>query len=272
MESKPLLNRQKEDIYKLWCDIHDEDNINRKELLFDFCNENKCDIILAIDYLIDKISSKYYVQIKDESFFFLKTDIPIFNLNVFEIEYIEKDDRIFHHLKIFDNEIEDGHFVNDAPYANLKVVSTKIVKQDIELLNAWKVEVEKIEVEKKTVFNPIDISNSVNISLAIGSYDNNRSKELYNECNSVCFKYCQFNDFVNSLNNPEQCNLEVKNKNLLYVLYAFFDDLFGSEGEIKIEMLNEKFGIPQERYARKKFNYDNSTQSQKDFYKKLAEI
>ena len=86
MERKPLLNRQKEDIYKLWCDIHDEDNINRKELLFDFCNENKYDITLAIDNIIDKISSKYYFQIKDESFFFLKSDIPIFNLNLFEIE------------------------------------------------------------------------------------------------------------------------------------------------------------------------------------------
>lgn len=172
---------------------------------------------------------------------------------------------MFHTLRILKKEfeIEEGHFVNDAPYANLKVVSTKVVKEDIELLNTWKKEIE----ENTDIITPIK-----NTNLTIGNYDQERTNKLYEECNNVVFKYCKLNDFVNSLNNPDVCKIEVKNKNLLYVLYTYFFNFFGDEGEIKIDLLNDRFDISKKNYAKKKYSYEHYTPSQKEFDKILAKI
>ncbi len=115
---------------------------------------------------------------------------------------------------------------------------------------------------------------SLQSDLCVGCYDAKRTRELYDECCNVVFKYCKLEDFVNSLNNPEECNLIVKYQSRLYVLYNFFDDFFGEEGEEKIEKLNEKFGITERRYGQKKFRYGstNTTTKQKEFYDILVDI
>ncbi len=132
--------------------------------------------------------------------------------------------------------------------------------------NHIKREVVEIAKEMKTQ------ESASNLDLCVGSYDENRTKQLYEECKNVVFKYCKLEDFVNSLNNPEECKLEVKNKSLLYVLYDFFTELFGSEGETKIEKLNEKFCISKETYAKKKSSYEKYTQPQKKLYDNIVEI
>lgn len=280
MERRPLLNQQKKDIYKLWCDIHQEDDINREFLFFKYCLEIECDIIQAIDHIINTITPLYYVFRDDKSSYFLRSDISISGLSLLEIEYTEKVDSegqawVYQRPKIFDKEFEkeNDHFVNDNPSAVLKIVSTKVVREDLELLNDWKEDanihqVETIGVEKTNNIG-FDYGNN---NLTIGNFDNVKSKSLFEECNNVVFNYCKFEDFVNSLNNPNECNLVVKNKNLLYVLYKFFDDIFGSEAEYRIDQLNEKFSIPKERYSKKNSSYDNYTSKQKELYNFLAEI
>lgn len=88
MERIPLLNKQKDDIYKLWCDTHSEHLFHRKRLFIEFCEENKCDIVLAIEHIINNISPKHYVELNGKSYYYLPMDIPIFGLNMLEIEYM----------------------------------------------------------------------------------------------------------------------------------------------------------------------------------------
>lgn len=108
---------------------------------------------------------------------------------------------------------------------------------------------------------------SSQLNLCIGSYDELRTKRLYTECNNVVFKSCKLEDFVNGLNNPEQCILEVCNKNKLYVLYSYFFNFYSHEDDTKINLLNDKFGITKEYYEKKKYrgNSSNSSQKQKNF-------
>lgn len=115
--------------------------------------------------------------------------------------------------------------------------------------------------------NPIN----QNIDLRVGNLDAEQTKRLYSECNNVVFKYCTLEDFVNSLNKPDECNLEVKNKNLLFVLYTYFFNYFKHEGDSKIKSLNEKLEIT-EYYSKKNYNSDKPTKNQNEFDKTLREI
>lgn len=56
-----MLNKQKEEAYQLWCDIHQEDLFHRKRLLKEYCHTNDCDIVLAIDYIISQIKDKVFL-------------------------------------------------------------------------------------------------------------------------------------------------------------------------------------------------------------------
>lgn len=139
--------------------------------------------------------------------------------------------------------------------------------------------ISKIKTNNETPKDTNDItdinSNSKsNSSLQVGLYDEIQTKILHRECNNVVFKHCKIEDFVNSLNNPDKCNLEVKNKNLLYVLYNYFFNFFDEEGDVKIEKLNEKFEIPKERYDKKKYREEspNATNNQKKFDEILAKV
>jgi len=130
---------------------------------------------------------------------------------------------------------------------------------------------ETIKEMQKTI-NENNTSSQSN--LCIGSYDALQTKELYNECNNIVFKSCKLEDFVNGLNNPEQCIMEVCNKNKLYVLYTYFNNFYRDEADTKIYLLNEKFGITKGNYEKKKYreNSSNSSKKQKDFDNILAGI
>jgi len=149
----------------------------------------------------------------------------------------------------------------------------------LELINITKKELdnrdENIEKQEEESKNNKDInvfSNS-NSSLQVGNYDEERTKNLYKECNNVVFKYCKLEDFVNSLNNPDECNLEVKNKSLLFVLYTHFSNFFESEAEIKRDKLNEKFGIDKkEDYQKHKYPKRDASKNQKNFDTNLSKI
>ena len=132
--------------------------------------------------------------------------------------------------------------------------------------NSIKKEVVEIAKARKTQ------ESASNSGLCVGSYDEKQTKQLYGECNNVVFKYCKIEDFVNSLNNPDECNLEVINKNLLYVLYTYFFNFFEEEAYTKIELLNEKFNITRADYQKHKYPNKNPSEKQKEFDKNLALI
>lgn len=273
MERIPLLNKQKEEAYQLWCDIHQEDLFHRKRLLKEYCHTNDCDIVLAIDYIISQIKDKVFVLYNDRASYISDKDNG--ETSTTDLENLLYSDFFREGIVNYYEEYakSNKHYILNSKFFNIQIISEKIVKEDIELLNSWKEDanihqVETIGVEKTNNIG-LDYGNN---NLTIGNFDNVKSKSLFEECNNVVFNYCKFEDFVNSLNNPNECNLVVKNKNLLYVLYKFFDDIFGSEAEYRIDQLNEKFSIPKERYSKKNSSYDNYTSKQKEFYDILVEI
>ncbi len=112
----------------------------------------------------------------------------------------------------------------------------------------------------------------IDVEACVGSYDEKQTEKLYGECNNVVFKYCKIEDFVNSLNNPDECNLEVKNKSLLYVLYTYFFNFFGDKDEEKRNQLNTKFEITISDYQKHKYSNKTASGKQKEFNESLARI
>lgn len=264
MERIPLLNKQKEEAYQLWCDIHQEDLFHRKRLLKEYCHTNDCDIVLAIDYIISQIKDKVFVLYNDRASYISDKDNGETSTTDLEnLLYSEfAKEGIVNYYEEYAK--SNKHYILNSKFSNIQIISEKIVKEDIELLNDWKKEFEKIDI------NPT--STTQNTNLTIGNYDQERTKKLYEECNNVVFKYCKIEDFVNSLNNPDECNLEVINKNLLYVLYTYFFNFFEEEAYTKIELLNEKFNITRADYQKHKYPNKNPSEKQKEFDKNLALI
>ncbi|MDY4790619.1 MAG: hypothetical protein SO179_08660 [Bacteroidales bacterium] len=264
MERIPLLNKQKKEVYQLWCDIHQEDLFHRKRLLKEYCHTNDCDIVLAIDYIISQIKDKVFLFYNSKASYVSDKDNG--ETCTTDLENLLYSDFFREGIVNYYEEYtkQNNHYTLNSKFSNVQLISEKIVKEDIELLNDWKKEFEKIDI------NPT--STTQNTNLTIGNYDQERTKKLYEECNNVVFKYCKLNDFVNSLNNPDVCKIEVKNKNLLYVLYTYFFNFFGDENEIKIDLLNDRFDISKKNYAKKKYSYEHYTPSQKEFDKILAKI
>jgi hypothetical protein len=266
MERIPLLNKQKEEAYQLWCDIHQEDLFHRKRLLKEYCHTNDCDIFLAIDYIISQIKDKVFVLYNDRASYISDKDNG--ETSTTDLENLLYSEFFREGIVNYYEEYakSNKHYILNSKFSNVQIVSEKIAKEDIKLLEKWKKE---FEVKKpKTIVE----DTPSNMQLTIGTFDVQRTKELYQECNNVVFKYCKIEDFVNSLNNPDECNLEVKNKNLLYVLYTYFFNFFGNEGDAKIAKLNEKFGITKETYSKKKSSYEKYTPPQKEFNNILTKI
>lgn len=182
MESKPLLNRQKEDIYKLWCDIHGEDDINRKELLFDFCNENKCDIVIAINYLISKIRDTVFILNKGIAGYLLDDDNPVFGLKIQLDMHVfglnEEENPYQEFLAKVKN--GDGHYVNNNPYSSLSILSTEIVKEDIELLKQWEKEFEE-EIDKQKLLKSKGIDSKEIESIFKTKYSRAELRTIFKE-------------------------------------------------------------------------------------------
>lgn len=128
------------------------------------------------------------------------------------------------------------------------------------------------ETETNYVISNIEIEDTIHYNLTIGTYDVDKTKQLYEECNNIVFKSCTIEDFVNSLNNPDECNIKEKNKSLLYVLYTYFPNFFKDEAEIKRDMLNDKFGINYKDFQKHKYPNKNPSGTQEKFNKILSEI
>lgn len=108
--------------------------------------------------------------------------------------------------------------------------------------------------------------------LRVGNLDVERTKKLYDECNKSVFKFCTLKDFVNSLNNPNDCNLQVNLRNQLYVLYSNLSNFYESDVEEKIQKLNEKLEIKSAVYSRKKYPCLKPSSKQTEFDKILMYI
>lgn len=213
----------------------------------------------------------------------IKIYIKLFDLLVYkgiiDNVMLEEESKIFHqNLDILISKIPDLLIYEDAP--NPFHTIYRVIKP---LLQSSTLSAIIDKPKEKTQNNPsveiiekdIKDGNKIpNVILRIGNFDENSTKRLYSECNNSVFKHCKIEDFVNSLNNPEKCNLEVKNKNLLYVLYDFFTNIFGYEAEDKIELLNEKFNIKKDTYNKKRFRESgkNKTNPQIQFDKDLRRI
>lgn len=122
---------------------------------------------------------------------------------------------------------------------------------------------------------PTNINNEVNnihLYLKVGTYDEIQTKQLYDECNKIVFEKCNVESFVNSLNNPYDCNLKVKNKSLLYVLYNNFPNFFRDDDDKIKDILNGKFGILKDDFQKHKYPKKNPSGRQREFDKILSEI
>lgn len=111
----------------------------------------------------------------------------------------------------------------------------------------------------------------------IGNLDYERSKELYKLSIKYVFELCTYKDFANSLNNPNEYNLVVKNKTALFMLYANLENFFDVE-EIDniVDSFNEKNDISQSYYMKRRFNsqasYLSTTKRIKDYNSDLNNI
>lgn len=275
MERIPLLIKQKHEIYGLWMKYHKEHVYHRKRFLIEFCKENNCDIVLACDYLINVINDKIYCDINgDFGFYDDSHDDEMFSNSLGRVLTFNK--MMMHlgpkesvYLK-FKESLKNGndHYVANYEYITI-ILSLRVVKEDIEILNSIKDE-HSNDLAPSVMVEEI---NSHDSHLMVGCYDNERSKNLYNLCNSYkVFKFCSFKDFVNSLNNPDVCNISVNVKSQLYVLYGWFPNFYEQDYEQRIEVLNEKLGISSEIYSKKKPSQNNMSPNQKNFEKDLAKI
>ncbi|MFA5541855.1 MAG: hypothetical protein WC984_09290 [Bacteroidales bacterium] len=111
----------------------------------------------------------------------------------------------------------------------------------------------------------------------IGNLDYERSKELYKLSIKYVFELCTYKDFANSLNNPNEYNLVVKNKTALFMLYANLENFFDVE-EIDniVDSFNKKNDISQSYYKKRRFNsqasYLSTTQRIKNYNSDLNNI
>lgn len=111
----------------------------------------------------------------------------------------------------------------------------------------------------------------------IGNLDYEKSKELYNLSINFVFELCTYKDFANSLNNPNEYNLVVKNKTALFMLYANLKNFFDVE-EIDniVDSFNKKNDISQSYYKKRRFNsqasYLSTTKRIKNYNSDLNNI
>lgn len=273
MERIPLKHIQKEQVYKLWLEDHIEEDYHRKNNLLVFCEENNCDIILSIECIIENIRETVLIKYKSRGrdiFEYFKEDNDYYQLNsklcdiVGNREDCYESEAVYFIFKNNNGEYKRDNTVNTC----IESVSKKAVEDDVEFLTKWKEEILADEGDKINNNNNSIIPET---KQSLGKLNESETRELYNICNVNVFKYCILENFVNSLNNPQECNLEVKKNSLLYVLYSWFYNIFDDNIEERIKQLNDKFGIKEETYRKKK-SLSNKSEPQKDFEEKLQAV
>lgn len=179
-----------------------------------------------------------------------------------------------HHIKELSNERQQNpkDYIEDTLNTPIEIPNFNSFKLEKNMYLLYNPKSSEEEIKEPANENIEQEKRGSDIILKLGCYDAKRTRELYDECCNVVFKYCKLEDFVNSLNNPDECNLVVIKKSHLYVLYKFFDNIFGEEGAEKIEKLNEKFNIKQSTCSRKNSSYEKLNPTLKKFYNILVEI
>lgn len=273
MERIPLLNKQKDDIIKFWRETHDEDVYNRRELFFDYCIKKECDIVLAIEHIISKIEGSVYILNCGISGYLFDNDDPIFGLQVkldIDLFGLDEDEDPY---KEFQDKVKngDGHYVNNNPYSSLSILSTKVVKEDIDLLNEWKEEIKNAEEEFKRNSNnkfgfSINNQHKARTTINVLSINNDIDKFNYKLMNKLLYPYIPngteliYKSIVERHVLPKDAQpLKMKNNNKANIIR--FADCF----EISISEINQIFDIIVDSNNRPK-EYVN------DFFRFLKQI
>lgn len=260
----------------------------KKKKIKEYCDEKDYDFLTALReiyfYIRGKYSFRWYnTETKERGRdYYDKKKLRVYEkcfheiiiyieTSDFERSMVEKEEQDIYHTMINilkeRKENPDKYINNILQKVKLKADYLSSFEKEFYVeANSIKKEVVEIAKARKTQ------ESASNSGLCVGSYDEKQTKQLYDECNNVVFKYCKIEDFVNSLNNPDECNLEVINKNLLYVLYTYFFNFFEEEAYTKIELLNEKFNITRADYQKHKYPNKNPSEKQKEFDKNLALI
>lgn len=63
----PLKNQQEKDIYNIWIDNIEENIVNRKEEISEYCKKEKCDYLSALYLIYERIKNKFLCAIKQTS-------------------------------------------------------------------------------------------------------------------------------------------------------------------------------------------------------------
>lgn len=261
MERIPLLNKQKEEAYQLWCDIHQEDLFHRKRLLKEYCHTNDCDIVLAIDYIISQIKDKVFLFYNSKaSYVSDKDNGETCTTDLENLLYSEfAKEGIVNYYEEYTK--QNNHYTLNSKFSNVQLISEKIVKEDIELLNDWKEE--KLETEKKTVLIPNVIINSEENPLSI---NNDIDKFNYKLMHDLLYSYIPngtepiYKSIVERHVLPKDAQSLKMKKNIKANIIRFAD-CFG----ISISEINQIFDIKVDSNNRPK-EYIN------DFFRVLKQI
>lgn len=146
MERIPLKHIQKEEVYRLWLEDHIEEDYHRKNNLLVFCKENNCDIILAIECIIENIRGRVLIKYKSrgrDTFEYFKEDNDYYQLNsklcdiVGNREDCYESEAVYYIFKNNNGEYKRDNTVNTC----IESVSKKAVEDDVVFLTKWKEEI-----------------------------------------------------------------------------------------------------------------------------------
>lgn len=179
MERIPLLNKQKEEAYQLWCDIHQEDLFHRKRLLKEYCHTNDCDIVLAIDYIISQIKDKVFLFYNSKASYVSDKDNG--ETCTTDLENLLYSDFFREGIVNYYEEYtkQNNHYTLNSKFSNVQLISEKIVKEDIELLQKLEEFFENLDKEVDNEVDTVDNSKVgfiyANSSKSIEKSENNNT-------------------------------------------------------------------------------------------------
>jgi hypothetical protein len=171
----PLLNKQKEDVFQLWMENIQEDIFIRKQIIKEYCDNNKCDFMMALFHIYKFIENKYYCDYCDEENEYIYKYFKAHDL----IQFLKKDFIIIHgsyteevkeNIKFildvlrktnkFDNYYEDF-------YSSINHISREyVINEEIDL----KICIDSISKERYN--NPDEFNNNpLNAPCEIENYD-----------------------------------------------------------------------------------------------------
>ncbi len=277
MERIPLLNKQKKEVYQLWCDIHQEDLFHRKRLLKEYCHTNDCDIVLAIDYIISQIKDKVFLFYNSKASYVSDKDNGETSTTDLEnLLYSEfAKEGIVNYYEEYAK--SNKHYILNSKFSNIQIISEKIVKEDIKLLQKLEEFFENLDKEVDNEVDTVDSSKVgfiyANSSKSIEKSENNNTT---NNNSNDKFDYKLMTELLHPyiLNGTEEIYRSVIEKHVLPLnaqTLRMKDDKksdivrFADCFDIPISKINKIFDI-------KVASNDRPKALVNDFYRKLKEI